>query len=135
MPNAVRARLAACTVSREAADAAESTTAGKLVFVSACNGNADEGSAATPIEREISAALDRLGDALARAGSAISKILRVTLMLSNVDHYPEMERALLAFYRERAPQLVETPPATTFTAVAAIVPGGARFQIDAVAVN
>jgi hypothetical protein len=56
-------------------------------------------------------------------------------MLSNVGDYPMMKSALLAFYREHAPQLVETPPATTFMEVAAIVPSSARFQIDAVAVK
>jgi 2-iminobutanoate/2-iminopropanoate deaminase len=117
------------------AEAAESATAGNLVFLSACNGSADEGSAPKSIEREVSIALDNLGDALARAGSAISEILKITLMLSNVDDYPKMESALFAFYREHAPQLVETPPATTFMEVAAIVPSGARFQIDAVAVT
>ena len=42
-----------------------------------------------------------------------------------------MQEALLAFYREHAPNLVEQPPASTFTTVAAI-PSGARFQVDAV---
>ena len=56
-------------------------------------------------------------------------------MLSDVDDYPKMQSAVLAYYREHAPHMVETPPASTFTEVAAIVPSGARFQIDAVAVN
>ena len=116
------------------AHAAESASAGKLVFLSACDGDADKGSAPKSIEREVSSALDNLNDALARAGSAISKILKVTLMLSDVDDYPKMQSALLAFYREHAPQMVETPPASTFMEVAAI-PSGAGFQIDAVAVN
>jgi len=117
------------------ADAAESATAGKLVFLSACDGGADKGSAPESIEREVSTALDNLGDALARAGSAISKIVKTTLMLTDVDDYPKMQSALLAFYREHAPEMVETPPATTFMEVAAIAPSSPRFQIDVVAVN
>ena len=95
----------------------------------------DKGSAPTSIEQEVSTALDNLGAALARADSAVGKILKITLMLSDVDDYPEMQNALLAFYREHAPHMVETPPASTFMEVAAIVPGGARFQIDVVAVE
>ena len=56
-------------------------------------------------------------------------------MLSNAEDYPEMQSALLAYFGEHAPHLVETPPATTFMQVPAIVPSGARFQIDAVAVT
>ena len=117
------------------ADAAESATAGRLVFLSACDGGADEGSAPTPIEREVSTALDNLRDALARAGSAISKIVKITLLLRDVDDYPKMHGALLAYYREHAPQLVETPPATTFTQLPVVVPSGARFQVDVIAVT
>jgi 2-iminobutanoate/2-iminopropanoate deaminase len=117
------------------ADAAESATAGRLVFLSACDGGAGDSSAPVPIEREVSTALDNLRDALARAGSAISKIVKITLMLREVDDYPRMQSALLAYYREHAPRLVETPPATTFMQVPVIVPAAARFQVDAVAVN
>ena len=112
------------------AEAAESVTAGRLVFLSACNG----GSASTPIEREVTAALDNLGEALARAGSALGKIAKLTLMLSDVGEYAGMESALVAYWREHAPQLVATPVATAFVGVAATGPGGARFQVDAVAI-
>ncbi len=115
------------------ADAAESASAGRLVFLSACTG-AGEGSR-HPIEREVSAALDNLRDALARAGSAMSRIVKITLLLRDADDYPGMQSALLSYYREHAPQLVEAPPATTFMQVPAIVPSGARFQVDAVAVT
>jgi len=117
------------------ADAAESVTAGRLVFLSACEGVPDGGSASASIEHEVATALDNLGDALARAGSAFSKIVKITLMLSGVDEYARMQSALVAYYREHAPQLVATPPASTFMRVGAMGPGGARFQVDAVAVT
>jgi enamine deaminase RidA (YjgF/YER057c/UK114 family) len=124
------------TVHRRAgtAEAAESATAGRLVFLSACDGGAGEGSAASSIEPIVSAALDDVREALARAGSEIGRTVKLTLLLRDVADYPEMQSALLAYYREHAPHLVETPPATTFMQVPAIVPGGARFQVDAVAV-
>jgi enamine deaminase RidA (YjgF/YER057c/UK114 family) len=102
-----------------------SKTAGRLVFLSACDGGPG-GS----IERQVATALDKLGDALARAGSALDKIVKLTLMLSDVDEHARMQTALDAYLRERAPRLVATPPAKTFIGVA----GGARFQVDAVAV-
>jgi enamine deaminase RidA (YjgF/YER057c/UK114 family) len=117
------------------ADAAESATAGRLVFLSACDGGADEGSAPTPIEREVEAALEHVRGVLTRAGSSIGKIVKITLLLRDVDDHPEMESALLAYYRGRAPHLVDAPPATTFMQVPAIAGSGARFQVDAVAVT
>jgi len=116
------------------AAAAESVTAGRLVFLSACDGRPYGGPAPSPIEREVTTALDNLGAALARAGSAFGKIVKITLMLSDVDEYARMQSALAAYYREHAPQLVATPPASTFMGVSATAPGGARFQVDAVAV-
>ena len=108
------------------ADAAESVTAGGLVFVSACEG----GSAPTSFEHEVTTALDNLRDALARAGSAFGKIVKLTFMLADVDEYAGMQSALAAYFREHARQ----PVATTFVGVGAIAPGGGRFQVDAVAV-
>jgi enamine deaminase RidA (YjgF/YER057c/UK114 family) len=124
------------TVHRRAgtAEAAESATAGRLVFLSACDGGAGEGRAVSSIGQEVSAALDSLRAALTRAGSGFGQIVKLTLLLRDAADYPEMQSALLASYGEHAPHLVETPPATTFMQVPAIVPGGARFQVDAVAV-
>ena len=104
------------------------------MFLSACDGGPDGGPASTSIEREVTTALDNLGDALARAGSAFSKIIKITLMLSDVDEYARMQSAVVAYYREHAPQLVAAPAASTFMGVGAMGPGGARFQVDAVAV-
>lgn len=115
------------------ADAAESASAGGLVFLSACDGRPDGGSAPTSIEHEVTTALDNLRGALARAGSGFGKIVKLTLMLSGDDDYERMQAALVAYYREHAPQLLATPPASTFMGVGATAPGGARFQVDAVA--
>ncbi|HEY7604364.1 MAG TPA: RidA family protein [Gaiellaceae bacterium] len=115
-------------------EAAESATAGRLVFASACDGSG-EGSAGASIEREIAAALDNLGDALERAGSAISRIVRLTLLLHDSDDYALLLNALDAHFAEHAPNLVETPPAMTFMQVPTTVPPGVRFQLDAIAVS
>jgi 2-iminobutanoate/2-iminopropanoate deaminase len=105
------------------ADAAESATAGRLLFLSACDG------------ADVATVLDDLRHALARSGSAVGKIVKLTLLLRDVDDYPRMQNALDAYYREHAPDLVETPPATTFMQVPAMISPGARFQVDAVAVS
>jgi enamine deaminase RidA (YjgF/YER057c/UK114 family) len=115
--------------------AAESVTAGQLVFLSACRGLLDGGRAPASVDDEVSTALGNVRDALARAGSAVANIVKITLMLTDAANYAEGRRALLAFYADHAPRLLETPPATTFMVVAAIAPAGARVQVDVVAVR
>lgn len=115
--------------------AAESTRAGKLVFLSARDGLAGESSDSVAIEGEVSVALDNVGDALARAGSSLANVVKLTLLLRDIADYSELEAALLGYYREHAPQLLVTPPATTVMQVAETVPAGARFQMDVVAVT
>jgi enamine deaminase RidA (YjgF/YER057c/UK114 family) len=112
------------------ADGAESATAGRLVFLSACSG---DGSGEMPVEAELSMALDTVADALARAGSGVDRILKITLALCEAGDHSQVRSALAAYVHERAPRPVEAPPATTLMEVAAIVPGGARIQVDVVA--
>jgi enamine deaminase RidA (YjgF/YER057c/UK114 family) len=112
-------------------ESAESATAGRLVFLSAVHGAAG----VSPIESELAAALGEVGEALARAGSDVNRMLKVTLALRDADAYPSAQSALAAYYRAHAPRLVEAPPAVTFMQVPAIVPNGARLQLDVVALT
>jgi enamine deaminase RidA (YjgF/YER057c/UK114 family) len=91
------------------------------VFTSACTGP------------DAASALTALDESLQRAGSATSNLVKLTVGLLDVDDRPRLEHALRAHFRERAPNLLEAPPATTFLQLVAILPPGARFQIDAVA--
>ena len=111
-------------------EAAESVAAGDLLFLSACDAVAERD---RPIEREISSALDNLRGALERAGTTFGKVVKLTLLLRDAAGYSVLERELRDYCRERAPHLVDAPPATTFMQVPAIVPSDARFQVDAVA--
>jgi 2-iminobutanoate/2-iminopropanoate deaminase len=111
------------------AAAAESVSAGALVFLSACTSAVGDS-----IEREIAGALDELGEALGRAGSEVESIVKTTLFLRDARDYETLQEQLRTFYETHAPRLLETPPASTFTEVAEIVPSRARFQIDAIAV-
>jgi len=87
-----------------------------LVFTSACHGSA------------ITEALDSLGGVLERAGSAVGRVVKLTLLLRDAADYPRVQGALDAYFGEHQ-------PATTVMQVSATVPPGARFQLDAVAVS
>jgi enamine deaminase RidA (YjgF/YER057c/UK114 family) len=114
------------------AHAAESVSAGPLVFLSACHGV--DGSPPPGVEQEIGTALERLRAALERAGAGPGGLVRVTAALADAADVPALEAALRSFYGAHAPELLERPPATTVLQAAAIAPAGARFQVDAVGV-
>lgn len=115
------------------AEAAESAAAGPLVFLSACDGLAASGSDRA-LGDEVLAALEAVRDALERAGSSLERLVKVTLLVRDGEDQDAIARALADAYRERAPELAEAPPATTFVHASSVVPSGARLQIDAVAV-
>jgi 2-iminobutanoate/2-iminopropanoate deaminase len=113
---------------------AGAAAAGKLLFVSGCGG-ASGGGAAGSIEGQVVAALDEMKTVMERAGSSLSKVVKTTLMLRDLDGYQAMRAAELGYYRRHAPQLAAAPPASTFMQVAAIGDDpNARFQIDAIGV-
>ncbi len=110
-------------------------SAGNLIFLSGCDGSDGAEVASRPIERQVVAALDKVKAAMERAGSAMNKIVKTTLMLRSLEDYPAMRSTELAYYRQHAPQLVVHPPACTFMQVPTIGDDpDARFQIDAIGV-
>jgi 2-iminobutanoate/2-iminopropanoate deaminase len=114
---------------------AGAASAGNLLFVSGCHGSSGGRAASGAIEGQVVAALDKVRAAMERAGSSLDKVVKTTLMLRALDAYPAMRAAELAYYRQHAPQLVATPPASTFMQVAAIGDDpDALFQIDAIGV-
>ena len=112
---------------------AGAVAAGKLLFLSGCDGSAGETVVSRSIEQQTVAALDKLRAAMERAGSSLNRVVKTTLMLRDLDGYPAMRATELAYYRQHAPQLVAHPPASTFMQVPAIGDDpDALFQIDAI---
>ena len=124
---AIPAQPAFCSCRSIGAGDASSNGIG-LVFPSVCAGRGDT------VERQVSSALGELHGALARAGSTLERVVKITLLLTDATEREAMHDALLAYWDEHAPGLFERPPATTFAQVRATAPAGARFLIDAVAV-
>ncbi len=56
----------------------------------------------------------------------MSKVVKTTLMLRDLDDYAAMRATELAYYRQHAPSLVDYPPASTFMQVPAIGDDPAR---------
>lgn len=114
--------------------AAESVTAGQLVYLSAFDGS-DPATNVIPdeIERQIVVALDRVRTAVIGAGSSMDKIIKTTMMLTRLEDYSTMRRIETEYYEKYAPFLLANPPASTFIQLEAMPHAHANFQIDALA--
>ncbi|MEO8465505.1 MAG: RidA family protein [Gammaproteobacteria bacterium] len=114
---------------------AGAVSTGNLLFLSGCDGSAGAASAPRLVDQQIVAAFDKLRLAMERAGSSMTKLIKTTVMLRNRDDYATMRAIELAYYRQHAPQLLVTPPASTFMQVPAIGDDpDTQFQIDAIGV-
>ncbi|MHC4134967.1 MAG: Rid family hydrolase [Planctomycetota bacterium] len=99
-----------------------SVTAGGFVF---CSGKI--GTQGRSFELEFETALDALQAELERSGLDLGDVVNVTVYLTDMERYRELNR----IYARRFP---EPYPARTTVAVASL-PGGARVEIHAIAKN
>ena len=57
--------------------------------------------------------LREAGASMEQAGSRMDNIVKMTVLLTDREHYPVMRRTEFEYYRRHAPRLVEDPPAST----------------------
>jgi enamine deaminase RidA (YjgF/YER057c/UK114 family) len=110
--------------------------AGKLLFLSGMDGSDHKSGrpAGGGIDVQVTAALDKVRIGLEAAGGTMDGVIKTCMMVKNLDDYPAMRAAELAYYQKYAPRLVSHPPASTFMAMPAITGPDALFQIDVTAV-
>lgn len=92
-----------------------SVVVGNLIFVSGCEGQNDETVKVETMvfEEQMVIALDKVRRAMEEAGSSMNNIVKVLMLLKNLEDYPRMRRTELEYYQKYAPLLVENPPAST----------------------
>jgi 2-iminobutanoate/2-iminopropanoate deaminase len=78
------------------------------------------------IQAETRQVMENLGNILKAGGSSLSKVLKTTVFMTDMDEFKEMNQV----YAEYFPS---DPPARSTLQVAGL-PGGARIMIDTVAV-
>jgi len=116
-------------------EASNSATAGKLLFLSGCDGsNPQTGKMETTVfEEQVSRAFDKVKAALEQAGSSMNKMVKTFMLLSNLDNYPRMRKAEVEYYEKHAPYLVEKPPVSTFMTLNSLKHPDALFEVDVTA--
>jgi 2-iminobutanoate/2-iminopropanoate deaminase len=117
-------------------DASGGAAAGRLLFLSGCDGtDVRTGKARSDdVEKQVHAALDKVKDSLERAGGSLEKIVKTFMLLNRLSDYPKMRKAETEYYEEHAPYLVAHPPVSTFLQLSSLRSPGALFEVDVTAV-
>ena len=116
-------------------EASSSASAGKLLFLSGCDGtNPKTGKMETNVfEEQVARAFDKVKTALEQAGSSMDKIVKTFMLLNNLDNYPRMRKAEVEYYEKHVPYLVENPPVSTFMTLNNLKHPEALFEVDVTA--
>jgi 2-iminobutanoate/2-iminopropanoate deaminase len=116
-------------------EASSSASAGKLLFLSGCDGsNPKTGKMETnTFEEQVSRAFDKVKAALEQAGSSMDKIVKTFMLLNNLDNYPRMRKAEVEYYETYTPYLVGNPPVSTFMTLDNLKHPEALFEVDVTA--
>jgi 2-iminobutanoate/2-iminopropanoate deaminase len=117
--------------------ASSSASAGKLLFLSGCDGsNSKTGNTGTNVfEEQVKRAFDEVKAALEQAGSSMDKMVKTFMLLKNLDDYPRMRKAEVEYYEKHAPYLVEKPPVSTFMTLNSLTNPETLFEVDVTAMT
>jgi len=116
-------------------EASSSASAGKLLFLSGCDGSDPKtGKMETNVfEQQVSRAFDKVKTALEQAGSSMDKMVKTFMLINDLDNYPRMRKAEVEFYEKHAPYLVQNPPVSTFMTLNSLTHPEALFEVDVTA--
>ncbi len=94
---------------------ARSVVAGNLVFISGMTGaDVETGKVTSNIfSEQMLVALDKIKMAMEETGSSMNNIIKMLILLKNLEDYQTMRTTELEYYQKYAPLLVEEPPAST----------------------
>ena len=68
------------------------------------------------------------------AGSSMNNIVKILMLLKNLEDYPRMRKTELEYYQKHAPRLVDEPPASTFMQPASLAKPEFLVEVDVIAV-
>lgn len=109
---------------------------GNLVFLSGMTAQSEvDGSClAGTIEEQVTACLDKVRVHLEEVGSALENVVKNLIILKDIEYYPRMRAAELAYYQKYAPRLVKEPAASTVFQPASLARPEFLVEWDTIAV-
>jgi enamine deaminase RidA (YjgF/YER057c/UK114 family) len=114
----------------------KSIVLGNLIFLSGINCiNQEIGQMKSlKLEKQIINCLDNIRLAVEEAGGSMSNLVKLLIMVKNIDDCPLIWETMLAYYRQYVPSLIKEPPAVTIVPVNDFINKGCLVEIDTIAV-
>ena len=111
--------------------------AGNLIYLSgiAGTGHGTDSRAAGGFEEQLAHSLDNVRQALDEAGSNLSDLVKLFIMITKEEDYQRLGQALEAWFGKYAPSLLTEPPVITVIPVKALGQPGSVVEVDAHAVT
>lgn len=116
---------------------AQSVVAGGFVFLSGSSGRtagSGEVSSTDPAE-QVKVALTKIKNALEVAGSNMDAIVKVQILVKDMQDYAVIKQAEFDFYKEHAPGLYAEPPASTVWQVVSLSKPDMLVEFDMIALQ
>lgn len=116
---------------------AQSVVIGDLIFLSGSSGRtpADGEVNSNDITAQVNVALTKIKTALEIAGSCMNNIVKVQILMKNINDYTVIKEAEFSFYKEHAPALYAEPPASTAWQVVSLAKPDMLVEFDMVAIK
>ncbi len=109
---------------------------GNLIFVSGMTAQSFENGACltNTAQDQTRVCYDKLKQVLEEAGSSLDNLVRTLIMFKDMKDYPIVRATELEYFKEHAPSLVDSPPASTVIQAAALARPEFLVEIEAIAV-
>lgn len=110
--------------------------AGNLIFLSAMSSQSLEtGKVEThTAEEQTFVALDNVRLTMKESGSSMNNVIKMTILIKNLEDYSSIRKAEIEYYKKFAPLLIEEPPVSTFYQVRSLSKPEYLVEIEAIGV-
>lgn len=116
---------------------AQSVVAGDFVFLSGSSGRTSKDGevSSTDPKEQVKVALTKIKNAVETAGSSMDNIVKVQILVKDMQDYAAIKEAEFEFYKEHAPGLYAEPPASTVWQVASLSKPDMLVEFDMIALR
>jgi len=116
---------------------ARSVVAGDFIFLSGCSGRTLQTGevSSDDFKEQMTVALDKIRTALEEAGSSMNNIIKTVIYIKRLEDYQMMRKTEFKYYQKYAPQLVDSPPASTCVQPVSLSRPNMLIEIDVTAIK
>lgn len=114
----------------------KSAVIGNLIFLAGAGGSELETFevSSDDFEDQLTTCLNKIKIALEEADSSLENLVKLWILLDDMNDYSRMWRGLFKYFESYAPQLLESPPAVTTVEVSSLADPDYLVEVDSIAV-